>query len=381
MSPAGDLQKMVESAGLSSEARTLVSKFLTKVPELAEHLYLTSKDVLNGIGLGMVKRRLGPNLEVLGGLKAKGIDVTNPWVERLIDKVSSLHSLSRLSEEDLESLCTTPGEPKKAEQSASNNDTEGAEKTTESESSEDENEKASKREVEVVRQLGKVAEAYNRQTSAVPPDLKLPSENPDTEAVDEKRLRKAKELMNEAKAIATKGSEEAKKATKEKMAELMKVLELPSDWCKQDTVTPKQLLTDLNGIIDQYGSIAEVAESYKNDFEVVAKASGGRALRGIYYSKYTSPQRAGRPIIVVPSNVTLTNPDDAMKISYLKFQESRAAANFVHTVKSSSTEDFWERLKGHTAQKNIAMRSNLLNRTVPVLLFFNSFGLPRNVSR
>ena len=333
---SNDLQKMVENAGLASEARTLVSKFLTKVPELAEHLYLTSKDVLNGEGLGMVKRRLGPNLEVLGGLKAKGIDVTKPWVKRLIDKVPSLHSLSRLPAEELESLCTTPEEPKKAEESPSNNDTEGSGKPTESERSVDEGEKASKGELEVVRQLGKVAEAYNRQTSALPPDLKLPSENPDTKTVDEEKLKKAKELMNEAKAMATEQSEEAKKATKEKMAEMMKVLELPSDWCKQDTVTPEQLLTDLGGIINQYSSIAEVAESYKNDLDAVAKASGGRSLRGIYYSKCASPQTAGRPIILMPSNVTLTNPDDAMKIRYLKFQESRAAANYVHTVKSSS---------------------------------------------
>ena len=331
-----DLKTMVENTGLASEALTLVSKFLTTVPELAEHLYLTSKDVLNGEGLGMVKRRLGPNLEVLGGLKAKGIDVTKPWVQRLIDKVPSLHSLSRLPAEELESLCTTPEEPKKAEESPSNNDTEGSGKPTESERSEDEGEKASKGELEVVRQLGKVAEAYNRQTSALPPDLKLPSENPDTKTVDEEKLKKAKELMNEAKAMATEQSEEAKKATKEKMAEMMKVLELPSDWCKQDTVTPEQLLTDLGGIINQYSSIAEVAESYKNDLDAVAKASGGRSLRGIYYSKYASPQTAGRPIILMPSNVTLTNPDDAMKIRYLKFQESRAAANYVHTVKSSS---------------------------------------------
>lgn len=315
---SNDLQKMVENAGLASEALTLVSQFLTKVPELAEHLYLTSKDVLNGEGLEMVKRRLGPNLEVLGGLKAKGIDVTKPWVKRLIDKVPSLHSLSRLPAEELESLCTT-GKP------------------TESESSEDEGEKASKGELEVVRLLGKVAEAYNRQTSALPPDLKLPSENPDIKTVDEEKLKKAKELMNEAKAMATEQSEEAKKATKEKMAEMMKVLELPSDWCKQETVTPEQLLTDLGDIINQYSSIAEVAESYKNDLDAVAKASGGRALRGIFYSKYASPQTAARPIILMPSNVTLTNPDDAMKIRYLKFQESRAAANYVHTVKSSST--------------------------------------------
>ena len=120
----------------------------------------------------------------------------------------------------------------------------------------------------------------------------------------------------------------------------------------RDTVTPEQLLTDLSGIINQYSRIAEVAESYKNLLDAVAKASGGSALRVIYYSKYASPQTAGRPIILMPSNVTLTNPDDAMKIRYLKFQESRAAANYVHTVKSSSTSidfgvaGFYERFVG-----------------------------------
>ena len=155
-------------------------------------------------------------------------------------------------------MCTTPDEPKKAEEPPNDTDTKGSGKPTESE---DEDKKAGKGELEVVRQLGKVAEAYNRQTSAVPPDLKLPSENPDTKAVDEEKLKKATELMKEGKALAPEQSEEVKKATKEKMSEMMKVLELPSDWCKQDTVTPEQLLTDLGSIIDQYSSIAEVAES------------------------------------------------------------------------------------------------------------------------
>ena len=111
------------------------------------------------------------------------------------------------------------------------------------------------------------------------------------------------------------------------MTEMMKVLEfLPTDANKIQS-TPSSF----------YRSIAEVAESYKNDLDAVAKASGGRSLRGIYYSKYASPQTAGRPIILMPSNVTLTNPDDAMKLRYLEFQESRAAANYVDTVKSSST--------------------------------------------
>lgn len=49
-------------------------------------------------------------------------------------------------------------------------------------------------------------------------------------------MKKAKELMNEAKEMATNQSEEAKKAVNEKIAAIMSQLEQPSDWFKQDEV-------------------------------------------------------------------------------------------------------------------------------------------------
>ena len=49
---------MMKQNGLALEGLTLVMKYVTAVPELAKHLYLTSTDVLDGEGLGIVKRRL-----------------------------------------------------------------------------------------------------------------------------------------------------------------------------------------------------------------------------------------------------------------------------------------------------------------------------------
>ena len=389
-----DLRQMMEQRGLAFEGLTLVLKYLTTVPDLAEYLYVTSNDILKGGGLEIIKRKLGPSLEVLGGLKAKGIDVRKLWVQRLTKKAPSLHSLSRLSSKEIESLCKKPSESGKSRGSrkpsqsvnstesrkplVSGNSTDSGkapepgksmesgntvesgkpvesgktvesgkstesgkpselENSSESGKTEESGEEASKGEMEEVRRLVKVAEAYSRQTSALPPDLQKSKVNADAKAIDEKKLKKAKELMNEAKQMASQQSEQAKTAAKKKMDEMMKALELPADWNQQGDVTPDQLFQQLDGIIDQYSSIVEAGESYKSDLEVVAKASGGRALCGIYHSEYEPPRTAGRPILLMPANVTLTNPNDSMKIRYMKFSESRAAANYVHTVKSSST--------------------------------------------
>ena len=268
---------------------------------------------------------------MLRWLKAKGIDVEQQWVDRLTKLAPSLQSLSRIPAEELESLCKKlPGlqKPGKPGEEASKGESQAPGKP---------GEVASEGEIDEFRRLAKVAKAYNRQNSVLPLDFKLPQENPDAKAIDEEELEKAKELMNEAKAMATEQSKEVQKATKEKMAEMLKVLELPSNWNKQDAVTPDQMFKELDAIIDQYSTIVEAAESYKADLEVVAKTSGGRVLCGIYHSEYEIPQTAGRPVLLMPANVTLTNPSDAMNIRYLKFEKSRAAANYVHTVKSSST--------------------------------------------
>ena len=156
--------------------------------------------------------------------------------------------------------------------------------------------------------------------------------------IDQEKLEKAKALMNEAKKMAQLQSEEAKKAVNEKVAEISKILQLPPDWNKQNVgLKPEQLFQQLDGIIKQLKSGVEVGEAYNSDLEVVRKASGGRALCGIYYSEHVPPATAELPIIVMPSEVILTSPNNAQQVEYVKFSKSRAAANYVQAVTSSSS--------------------------------------------
>lgn len=122
------------------------------------------------------------------------------------------------------------------------------------------------------------------------------------------------------------------------MAEIGKILQLPPDWNKQESgKEPDELLTHLNQVIEQFENTVEVSESYKSDLEIVKKASGGRALCGIYHSAYNPPKTAERPLILMPTEVTLGSPNNSQQINYLKFSESMAASKYAHAVKSSST--------------------------------------------
>lgn len=299
------LKGMMEKNGLALEGLELVLKYLTTTKELAQYLFVNPKEVVEKEGLGVINRRLGPNLEVLGGLNSKGIDVNQGWVTKLVEKAPSLQSLTRMSVGDLEEQCK----------------------------------EANHGEMEDVRRLVKVAESRTSHLPDAPDDSEIAgAKDAKKKAIDEEKLEKARALMNEAKEIATKESEAAKKAVNEKMTEIGKILELPPDWNKQELGTkPDQLFEQLDKIIDEFNNAVEVSESYKSDLEVLEKASGGRALCGIYHSDYVPPITAERPIIVMPAKVTLSSPNNSQQIRYLKFSESRAASNYVQTVKSSST--------------------------------------------
>lgn len=299
-----ELSKLVKEDGLTMESLHLVLKYLTKKNELAEYLFVTSKKTIEQDGLDPVRRRLGPKLEILGGLLSKGIDVNKDWAKKLVQKAPCKKTLARLSIADLEKLC----------------------------------ENASPREMEDVSQIVRVAET--RSTEKPPDEQKQVSseQSSSTKAVDKEKLEQAKGLMTEAKKKAKEGSEAAKKAVKERMDEISKLLELPPDWNKQENgKSPEKLLEELDGIINLFNNVVEPDKSYNTDYEVVQKASGGRALCGIYYSKYRGPLTAERPLIIMPSKVTLSSPNNSHQIRYLKFSASRAAANYVQTVKSSST--------------------------------------------
>ena len=300
-----DLNSLMEKEGLQLEGLNLVVKHLTNVPDLATYLYQNSykPEVLKKAGLEIVSRRLGPDIEVLGGLSAAGIDVSKEWVKNLCKKAPSLRALVRLGLDTLEDCC---GE-------------------------------ADEGEIDEVYGLVEFAESHMNQLAAIPQDDNLVKQNNKAKAIDGEKLKKAEGLMNEAKAMAKDQSEASRKIVNDKLAELMKTLELPSDWFTQDEVKPEQLLQQLNQIIEEFSNVVESAESYKSEVEIIAKASAGRALCGIYHSDYKAPQPAGRPLLQVPTVVTLTNPNSPQEINYMKFSAKGAAADYVRAVEASST--------------------------------------------
>ena len=290
-----ELKDMMEKNGLELEGLELVVHHLTNKAELARYFHLNPQEVVVKDGLSVIKRRLGPSLEVLGGLSSKGIDVEQDWVKWLVGKAPSLEALGRISAEDFDALKANTGEKNE------------------------------------VRRLFK-AELNNTEPS------EAEKAGEEKKAIDEEKLEKAKALMKEASEKAKEESEQAKKAVSEKMAEIGKILQLPPDWNKQESgKEPDELLTHLNQVIEQFENAVEVSESYKSDLEIVKKASGGRALCGIYHSAYNPPKTAERPLILMPTEVTLGSPNNSQQINYLKFSESMAASRYAHAVKSSST--------------------------------------------
>ena len=290
-----ELKDMMEKNGLELEGLELVVHYLTNKAELARYFHLNPQEVVVKDGLSVIKRRLGPSLEVLGGLSSKGIDVEQDWVKWLVGKAPSLEALGRISAEDFDALKANTGEKNE------------------------------------VRRLFK-AELNNTEPS------KAEKSGEEKKAIDEEKLEKAKALMKEASEKAKEESEQAKKAVSEKMVEIGKILQLPPDWNKQESgKEPDELLTHLNQVIEQFENAVEVSESYKSDLEIVKKASGGRALCGIYHSAYNPPKTAERPLILMPTEVTLGSPNNSQQINYLKFSESMAASKYAHAVKSSST--------------------------------------------
>ena len=299
-----DLKKMLKENGLHLEALPLVVIFVTNKGELAEYLYSHSEEDLAKEGLASVNKRLRPHLEVLGGLIAEGIDSTKEWAKRLCGKAPSFKVLSRLESSELQSYC------------------QGADDG----------------EMDQVRQLVETAKFYQKEKLPdVPRDDTLMQNTKSTKAVDEANLKKAKELMNEAKTMATNKSEIAKKTVNDKIKSIMEKLQLPSDWFKQDQVQPDQMFQQLDQVIEQCSEVVKSDEIYKNAVEVITKASAGKALFGIHYSEYEVPKPAGRPLLLSPTDVSLTNPSMSKDMKFMKFSSQGAAADYIRTVESLNT--------------------------------------------
>ena len=101
-----ELKKLIQRKGLQLEAIHLVVNYLTNIPELAEYLNENSNqpEVLRDAGLEMINKRLGPHLEVVGALRAKGIGVSKGWAKNLCKRAPSFQELTRLSLQELENI-------------------------------------------------------------------------------------------------------------------------------------------------------------------------------------------------------------------------------------------------------------------------------------
>ena len=300
-----ELKKLIQRQGLQREAIHLVVNFLTNIPELAEYLNENSSqpEVLRDTGLEMIKKRLGPYLEVVGGLRAKGIDVSKEWAKNLCERAPSFRELTRLSFQDLEKCCQGANEG----------------------------------EIDEIYRLVERAESQKNRLAAITHDEKLIQENKNAKSLDKEKLEKAKKLLNEVKrdrrSHVCYSSE-----VDEKLSQLMNILELPADWYRPDEIiTYTPLFEQLDQIITEHQNVVESADSYKSEVEIVTRASSGKALCAIYHSEYKPPKPAGRPLLLVPTNVNLTNPSSAQEIKYLKFSAKGTAAEYVRTVESSST--------------------------------------------
>lgn len=297
-----DLMKMLEENGLRLEALPLVVRCVTSTGELATYLYSHSKEDLKKEDLANVDKRLRPHLEVLGGLISEGIDSTKEWVKRLCRKAPSFKVLSRLESSELQSYC------------------QGADDG----------------EMDQVRQLVKtVTLNEKKKLPDVPQDDRLVQNTKSTKAVDKANLKEAKELMNEAKTMATDKSETAKE-TNDKTEKIEGTIELPPDWCEQ-LVQSDQMFQQIGQIKEQCSAVVESNEICKNPVGVIIKASGGKALFGIYHSEYEVPKPPARPLLLPPTNVSLTSPCITTDTNFMKFSAQGAAADYIRTVESVNT--------------------------------------------
>lgn len=306
-----ELNDMMKKKGLAEEfGLELVLQFITSVPELAQHLHDTTKDTDEKVaGLAVIRKRIGEEIEVLGSLKAKGVDIEKEWAKKLCQAAPSLNSLKLLSLTQKDILCQG----------------------------------ASREEMAVVSELMSDARTVKPTDSCSVSGVA--AEKTEKQEADKERVERAKELMNEARTMAGTTANENKGEINKKMVKLFQVLELPPDWYKQDIVSPDTLMKELNEIIKQINTVVESQEVYSSVVDVVTKASGGRALRGICYSEYDPPMTASLPILLPPTNVSIFNPSLGMDRKFMKFMSKGAAAEYT-LAKESSCGDTAVALKG-----------------------------------
>ena len=278
----GDLRTKMEQKGLAFEyALDLVLLYKTTLLELAKHLYL-SKDA-EKTNLKVIRDRLGDEIEILGGLGAKEVDVEKKWVKDLCKVAPSLKSLLLLPTSKRDEIFREASEEEKT----------------------------------VVRELINAARGAKQTELPAALDVRATEESLVAKK-DEENLKKAKQLMNEAKRMATAQASSNKKEMNKRFEAVLQALELPPDWCQVDTVAPGELMKELNEIIEQKGKLINsiAISNKKSNVDLVTEASGGRALCGIYHSEYKSPKPAGQPILMKPTNVKMFEPGHRVRKRY-----------------------------------------------------------------
>ncbi|KXJ19002.1 Interferon-induced very large GTPase 1 [Exaiptasia diaphana] len=285
-----DLQKVMSSNGLALEGLTLVREYLTTKLDLARFLVNTTDDKVPE-AMKMIKRKLGPKLEVLGELANRGYDQSDVRVQKLVELAPSLHELGKVvkSTKKLREL---------------------------------------KFDVEERKEIHNLAKA----------DSSVDGGNPASKRKKEERkekLEKAKELMNQAKKLASENLEKNRKELDEKIKEIKKLVELPSEWNSIDKDLPEQMLEKLKTKIQELDEFKESIPSYDSVEEIVANASGGLALKGIYFSKWEKPQTSNVPILKPPQKVESWNTQSPYETGFRQFSEGHSAEMFSKEVESS----------------------------------------------
>ena len=291
-----DLTQMMLPRELQLEALNLVQSNITDVTELATYLNQTASapEVIERAGLTNVKRRLGPDIEVLCALLAKKVDISKEWVRNLLKKAPTFHKLTRLRFNELKDCC------------------QGAER----------------REIDDVYEIIlQYINGHGERRPAALPDETVVEENRKKKAVDKQDLTKAQALLEDGTKLAGKNQSELSR----KIAEIAKILNLPDEWLSQQE-TEEQLLERLSQMIRDCSIALEAAEEYENEVEVITKASGGRALCGIYHAGYGTSQQAECQLLKVPTTVNFDSPDRRNDFRCISFCKEGLATNYVEKL-------------------------------------------------
>ncbi|KXJ18997.1 hypothetical protein AC249_AIPGENE10996 [Exaiptasia diaphana] len=278
-----DLQKLMESRGLAHECLPLVLRHLTTKRDLAVFLYENNKDDDGLQEFETIRRKVGQELEAFGEPETNFESPQfNNSVQDLIKEAPSRSRLERMEVGELKKLDFSPEDANFI------------------------NEK--------VRKEGKTAKSKE---------------------TDEEKREKAEALMDIASNMAAENKKEVGTDVKGKIADLIKNLKnRPNDWNQHEKKSPNEMLNYIKQEQEDMGEV-KVADSSSADIKaIVARSSGGLALKGIYYSRWGSTT-ADLPILKPPCDVCSWNTQSPYETGFRQFSDGNTAAKFSKEVENS----------------------------------------------